>query len=39
MTATLTHALGAASEAFEELSDAAVASIEDTLVLRKEREQ
>ena len=34
------HALGVAREAFEELSDAAaVTSIEDTLVLQKEREQ
>ena len=34
------HALGVANEAFEELSDAAaVTSIEDTLVLQKEREQ
>ena len=34
------HALGVASEAFEELSDAAaVTSIEDTLELQKEREQ
>ena len=34
------HALGVANEAFEELSNAAaVTSIEDTLVLQKEREQ
>ena len=38
--AVVAHALGVANEAFEELSDAAaVTSIEDTLVLQKEREQ
>ena len=39
-TAAVAHALGVANEAFKELSDAAaVTSIEDTLVLKKEREQ